>query len=265
MNNLVTWTAPSGGAGTTTAVWHMAQVATTTEDAVLIVDLSPSRALSQLAGVESSPGLAGILQQGQDLQSAILPTAAERLHILPAGDLHEMLLVESLSQGTLNETLTALAQGPHSVFVDLPAGFPFLLSQVAELSSWVLVSQPCRSDAVTYLADVLEPLISKTGSRPSVGVVLNQFAPWSSIETELYRMLRKTLPQSALWKTVIPFDETFDETARRHLPATLFASKNPGPKAYLDLFGEWRARRALLHAAAEKTERPTDQMSGGAQ
>ncbi len=265
MSNLVTWTAPSGGAGTTTAVWHMAQVATTAEDAVLVVDLSPSRALSQLAGVESSPGLAGILQQGQDLQSAILPTAADRLHILPAGDLHEMLLVESLSQGTLPEILDALAQGPHSVFVDLPAGFPFLLAQVAELSSWVLISQPCRSNAVANLAGVLEPLASETSKKPLVGVVLNQFAAWSRTEAELYLMLRRSLPESALWRTVIPFDETFDETARRHLPATLFAPDSPGPKAYFDLFGEWTARKALLRTADDETRQRTNQTSGGAQ
>ena len=246
MSNLVTCSAPVGGAGTTTAVWHLAQVTAAHGEPVLVVDLSPSNALTHLAGAEPNVGMAELLQGIRDVQSVIQETQVAGLHILPAGNLQEMLLAEAMSGGTLVHILSSLAEGPHPVFLDLPAQFPFLFSVAAELSDWLLLSLPCRADALPGLADMLERLAQMRGHRPSVGVVINRFAAWSRTEFEEYRRLRQTLPASALWQTVIPFDEIFQEVETQGRPATVLAPDAPGSRAYFDLFGEWTARKAFL-------------------
>ena len=263
MSNLVTCSAPAGGAGTTTAVWHLAQVTAAQGEPVLVVDLSPSKALTHLAAVETDAGMAELLQGGRDVQSVIHKTRVDGLHILPAGGLHEMLLAEALSGGTLNHVLASLAEGPHPVFLDLPAHFPFLFSVASELSDWVLLSLPCRPEALSGLAGMLERLAETRRHRPSVGVVINRFAAWSRVEFEEYRRLRQTLPASALWQTAIPFDESFQEVENRGLPATIFAPQAPGPRAYFDLFGEWTARRAFLNASTvpSQTDRDSEPMA----
>ncbi len=253
MSNLVTWSSPLGGAGTTTAVWHMAQTASSLGEPVLMVDLSPMGTLSRLAATDQGPGLAGVLTGSLDLQSAIRKTRVDNVHILPSGALQEMLLAEALSDGSLGNLLSSLAEGPHPVFLDLPAGLPFLYSVAVSLSSWVLLALPCKKEAIWRLPAMVAPLKSNAGPRRSVGIVISRFAAWSKAEFDQYQALRRSLPGSALWRTVIPIDDVFNETTDRGLPATVFSPESPGARAFFDLFGEWTARKALA-----QQKHPTD-------
>ena len=259
MSPVVVWTAPVGGGGATTAVWHFASVAARSGRSVLAVDLSPGMQLSRLFGHGGSPGLGEVLTGRQDLESALAAADCEGCGILPAGALDERILADSAGAGWLAELMRNLASRADLVVADVPACLPRALGDVTRAADWVLVSTPCRTGAVARLGRVLELVAAAGEQGPRVGVVVNMLAVWERSQFETFSAMRRTLPASGLWRTVVPYDEAFEEAARQGRPATTGMADRPGPRAYFDLYAEWMAREML---AADRPERRLDETAG---
>jgi len=83
--------------------------------------------------------------------------------------------------------------------------------------------------------------------------VVTRYRAWSAMEHDVYEALRMTVPGPALFRTVIPEDDAFEEAVGQGVPLTVLDRDSRGASAYLDLAGELQARR-MHHALAAGQE-----------
>jgi chromosome partitioning protein len=249
-----------GGVGKTTTAINLAASLAAIDLRVLLIDSDPQGNATTGLGItkgDDRPTLYQVLLGEADIQSAIIPTAFDRLDIL-ASDKNlvaanlELVELEN-REFRLRERLEALRPQYQFILIDCPPALDLLTLNAMVASDSVLIPIQCEFfalDGISQLMDTVERVRESFGSSLKVeGVLLTMYDDRTNLTRQVESDLRGFF-EDAVFKTVIPRSIRLAEAPSYGKPIIAYDIRSRGAESYIELAKEVLARE---HNAGQAT------------
>jgi chromosome partitioning protein len=261
MGRLLAVANQKGGVGKTTTAINLSASLALMGQSVLAVDLDPQGNLTSGLGLRGKDASHQTIYEaltrqdaGVDLRPFILPTAVEKLWLIPANrDLTgaEIELVAlARREERLKNLLGSVRQAYDFILVDCPPSLGLLTLNALVAADAVLI--PLNEYfALEGLADLIATLRRvRVGLNPSLdidGVLLTMFDERTNLGQQVAREVRSFFKHK-VFQTTIPRNVRLAEAPSHGLPAALYDAKSRGAEAYAALAKEILERSAATAA-----------------
>jgi chromosome partitioning protein len=244
-----------GGVGKTTTAINVATSLAMEGHRVLLVDVDPQGNLTSGVGRKGERAEGGTIYEALltdgDPISFVLPTAVERLSVIPA-DRNltgaEIELVPMLArEHRLRRVLTPLREQFEFIFVDCPPSLGLLTLNALVAADAVLIPLHCEYFALEGLADLVGTMRRVKGAlNPGLdieGVLLTMYDDRTNLGQLVARDVRDFF-KDKVFNTIIPRNVRLGEAPSHGTPGVIYDAKSRGALAYVALAKEMLARRA---------------------
>src|SRR5688572_26748239 len=244
-----------GGVGKTTTAINVATSIALSGQRVLLVDMDPQSNLTSGVGCKGQRAAAGtsyeaLLTDGA-AESFVLPTAVERLAIIPADANLTGAEIELVSfanrERRLERVLDALRDQYDYIFIDCPPSLGLLTLNALVAADAVLIPLHCEYFALEGLADLVGTMRRVRGAlNPTLdieGVLLTMYDDRTNLGQLVARDVRDFF-KDKVFNTIIPRNVRLGEAPSHGIPCVLYDAKSRGAAAYAALAQEMLARRA---------------------
>lgn len=261
MGRLLAVANQKGGVGKTTTAINLSASLAMMGRSVLAVDLDPQGNLTSGLGQRGKEATHGTVydaltrqEPGLDLRPFILPTAIDRLSLIPANRDLTGAEIELVALARREERLKSLLGGVRQsydfIFVDCPPSLGLLTLNALVAADAVLI--PLNEYfALEGLADLIATLRRvRVGLNPALdidGVLLTMFDERTNLGQQVAREVRSFFKHK-VFQTTIPRNVRLAEAPSHGLPAALYDAKSRGAEAYVALAREILERSAATAA-----------------
>jgi chromosome partitioning protein len=259
MGKIVAVANQKGGVGKTTTTINLAASLAIADRRVLLVDVDPQGNLTSGVGQKGLASPAGTIYNAlttieatRDAHPFIIPTAIERLKLIPA-DRHltgaeiEMVTLPAREE-RLRELLRSVRDDFDYVFIDCPPSLGLLTLNALVAADAVLIPLHCEYFALEGLADLVGTMrrvrTSLNQSLDIEGVLLTMFDERTNLGQQVAADVREFFKEK-VFRTVIPRNVRLGEAPSHGMPVILYDAKSRGAEAYRAL-----AREVLERSAA---------------
>jgi chromosome partitioning protein len=248
-----------GGVGKTTTTINLAASLALADRRVLLVDVDPQGNLTSGLGQKGKAASAGTIytaltsdQPTTDIRPFLLPTAVDRMHLVPADRNLTGAEIELVALPAREERLRALIASVRAefdyIFIDCPPSLGLLTLNALVAADAVLIPLHCEYFALEGLADLVGTLKRvRAALNPDLdidGVLLTMFDERTNLGQQVATDVREFFKEK-VFRTVIPRNVRLGEAPSHGLPVILYDVKSRGAEAYLAL-----AREVLERSAA---------------
>jgi chromosome partitioning protein len=226
---------------------------------VLLVDADPQGNLTSGVGQKGIASQAGTIYNAlttadatQDARPFVIPTAIDRLQLIPA-DRHltgaeiEMVALAAREE-RLRELLRSIRNDYDYIFIDCPPSLGLLTLNALVAADAVLIPLHCEYFALEGLAELVSTMRRVRASlNPELdieGVLLTMFDERTNLGQQVAADVRQFFKEK-VYRTVIPRNVRLGEAPSHGMPVILYDVKSRGAEAYLAL-----AREVLERSAA---------------
>lgn len=260
MRRIITIASQKGGVGKTTTALNLGYNLSRLGGRVLIVDGDPQGGISIASNLKkrTTKGIIDVLKKECRPQDIVMTTKENTLSIVGIGAMEpeDVLLFEAeATKGNLKELLRSLSLEYSYVLVDAPAGVGGIVMALLSASDSVIMVVQCRTLSLKTLPSFLK-LVHwvKDRQNPALifeGVVITMMNATNPYELQLYDEAKKIFPEEAFFRTMIPYDDLFEQASSRAVPITMLrGGKNTG-SMYMDLAMELKEKELKREVGGE--------------
>ena len=248
-----------GGVGKTTTTINLAASLALADRRVLLVDVDPQGNLTSGVGQKGKATEAGTIydaltsiEPSSDLRPFLVPTAVERMLLVPADRNLTGAEIELVTLTRREERLRALLEPLRDqfdyIFIDCPPSLGLLTLNALVAADAVLIPLHCEYFALEGLADLVGTMRRvRAALNPTLdieGVLLTMFDERTNLGQQVANDVRQFFKEK-VFRTVIPRNVRLGEAPSHGMPVILYDVKSRGAEAYLAL-----AREVLERSAA---------------
>lgn len=243
-----------GGVGKTTTVVNLATYLALTGRRVLVLDLDPQGNATSGLGVDrDSLGATAYdaLVDGRPLAEAVVPTAIDRLDLVPSAIGLAAVEIELATtpqrERRLARVLGGFAVAYDHVLIDCPPSLGLLTVNALTAADGVLVPLQCEYYALEGLGQLLATIdLVRDNLNPDLaidGVVLTMFDARTRLSSDVADEVRRHLG-GAVYRTIVPRSVRLSEAPSYGQAIATYSPESRGARAYRELADEFLARRA---------------------
>ena len=237
-----------GGVGKSTTAINVADCMAAKGEKVLVVDMDPQGNTTSGLGINKSDveiSVYDVLSGEKEVKDAILPTAFEKLFVLPATEdlagAEIELMDEENREKRLKDALSAVKKSYDRIIIDCPPSLSLLTINSLCAADSVLIPIQCEYYALEGLSQMLntiELIKDRLNSKLKVeGIVFTMYDARTNLSQEVVKTVKDNLDVK-IFKTVIPRNVRLAEAPSYGLPANRYDRSSAGAIAYRRLTGE---------------------------
>jgi chromosome partitioning protein len=249
-----------GGVGKSTTAVNIAGYLGEWGHKTLLVDLDPQGNATSGLGVlrdPSRPNVYSVLVEGQPAETAIMPTGAPGVDLLPSDIALAGAEIELISlprrESRLLYALDGLGDAYEYILIDCPPSLGLLTLNALVAARHLVVPIQCEFYALEglgHLAYTLDMVRQRSNPRLELaGIVMTLYDQRTTLSAQVVEEVRGLYPE-VVFRTLIPRNVRLSEAPSYGMTIGQYNPRSRGGVAYADLTRELLAR-AAAEAASE--------------
>ncbi|MHB8881536.1 MAG: ParA family protein [Thermodesulfovibrionales bacterium] len=260
MRRIITIASQKGGVGKTTTTLNLGYNLSRLGGRVLIVDGDPQGGISIASNLKkkTSKGIIDVLKKECNPRDIVMTTRENTLSVVGIGTMEpeDVLFFEAeAARGRLKELLRTLSLDYSYVLVDAPAGVGGIVMALLSASDSVIMVVQCRTLSLKTLPSFLKLVQWVKGRQNALlvfeGVVITMLNEKNPYELQLYDEAKKMFPEEAFFRTMIPYDDLFEQASSRAVPIAMLRGGKKAGSIYMDLAMELKERELKREMGGE--------------
>jgi chromosome partitioning protein len=263
MRRIITIASQKGGVGKTTTALNLGYNLSRLGGRVLIVDGDPQGGITIASNLKkrTTLGIVNVLKKECRPEDIVMTTRENTLSVAGIGAMEpeDVLFFEAEAvKGSLKKLLRDLSQEYSYVIVDAPAGIGGIVTSLLSASDSVIMVVHCRTLSLKTLPSFLKLIQWVQGNHNASlqfeGIIFNMMNGKNPYELQLYDETRKMFPEEAFFRTVVPYDDLFEQASTKSVPiAMIRGGKQPG-RFYMELAMELKERELKREMGGDRDE-----------
>ena len=266
MPRVLTIASQKGGVGKTTTALNLGYTLARLGHRVLLVDADPQGGMAIASNLRkrTEKGLVQLICGDAAPSDVVIEAKSSSLSVIGSGvtEPEDAEFIEGAARsGELGDTITRIAAPFDYVLLDAPAGIGGVVSALLTASDGVILMMRCRTlllKSLPIFLKLVRQIRSEKNLRLSLeGALVTMWDPRNPLEKDLFEELTATVPDALFFRTVIPYDDRFEEASIKAIPMYLLPDARDASRPYLELAMEIKERE-LLRGIGETDDEQVD-------